>query len=330
MDEHLPSTQSTQPNTPRPASPSSPLSPLPPHNSVSPCPRPDTSSSSGDTNDGGIQPTWPRPRNLDIRHAPAIAVFTTPTVTAQRLPNLGLDVRWHPAANRAVFRLYAHIWIIRSRRSDKNDPPPPVSSRVFVVLAPERIARLAIDPTPAETPFGRHTIAFKFTLSTPPILVVPKTSTGTYNHQTRASGRDGAINANTQARDTLLRALAARTELTVLAKVKRNVLPKGQSGLLCAAIAGRGLVADPGLTNFATLYWGEGGEVIDGQMLASAGEGPAPAYGVDDTEDASKIEAELPAYSQSGPGALGISENGRFAKVRDIVLSIPWLIDPNF
>lgn len=122
----------------------------------------------------------------------------------------------------------------------------------------------------------------------------------------------------------LLRELAGQTEVTVLSKVKRNMLPKGQIRLLCAAISGRGLVADPGLTNVATLYWGEGGEVIDGATLVSAREDPAPAYGEDGEDDAGEIEAELPAYSEPGPGALGLSDIRAFYNP-SFSMSIPFL-----
>lgn len=286
------------PNTPPPR----PASPSPQPSSNDPRSQPlhsSSSSSDGSTRCADIPPTWPRARALNVRRAPAVAILPHCAPADHRLSELSLDISWRPDDNAACFRLHTHIWLVRasSGQSDGTRTPVlPSGSRVFIHISPESIVRLEIDRRPAETPFGRSTAAFKFTLSAPPGLVVPKTSTGTYTHRARKTSDEDEQNENSTSarRDQLLRRLAGSKMITVLAKVDQKSLPASQADLFCAALASGNMVADPHLADISSLYWGQGGEVINCSTLDPKSEvSPAPAYEYDSGD-----EAQLPRYSE--------------------------------
>ncbi|KAG8162399.1 hypothetical protein KVR01_008164 [Diaporthe batatas] len=285
----------TNPNTPRPsqepdvedenelaqdlghASPDRPpteaesiaTTPTNPRNSPSPSPSP-KSSSSGAPSLGHIEPTWPK--KIDLTKISALASWGK----GQTLPGLLFDLHWVPPSNKAFLELRASVQLKHApgRRRDGR-------TSVYLHIYPERITQLTLDASPADKMLGHDTVALAFTLSRPPVLVVPPT--GEFEPRNKASG--DII--------TALFDLARQTAWTVYAAVPPRSLSAARLRKLCEAVSEPLAGSIAALAGAATLYQGQGGKIVEGDSLGG-GESGTTGHGHEVQHD------DPPEYEESG------------------------------
>lgn len=245
------SSSSTNPNTPRSATPEE-CEAVKKH-VVEARHSPESSSSSSPGGRGhAIEPTWPRA--IDETKVSAQAKWADKV-----LPNLLLDLHWHPTSCRAFFKLRTWIPIPSPGGSRRRD----ARTTIYLFIYPERIKELSLDLNPANKMFGAETIVLRFEMDRPSALVLP---TAQYEPVNRA-GKDVMDG---------LRALAAQTSFSVFAKIQHRRLALKRIQQLCAAATGHGLASLAVHASTASLYEGRGGHVIDGDDLAEPASGAPP------------------------------------------------------
>lgn len=259
------SSSSTNPNTPRSATPED-CEAVKKH-VVEARHSPESSSSSSPGDGGhGIEPTWPRA--ID-----ETKVFAQAKWADNVLPNLLLDLHWHPTSHKAFFKL--RTWIPSPGGSRRRD----ARTTIYLFIYPERIKELLLDRDPANKMFGAETIVLRFEMDRPPALVLP---TAQYEPVNRA-GKDVMDG---------LRALAAQTSFSVFAKIQHRSLALKRIQQLCAAATGYGLASLAVHASTTSLYEGRGGHVIEGDNLADPASGEAPV--TDEPPPQYSGPAELP------------------------------------
>lgn len=207
------------------------------------------------------------PKSIDVTKADAVVVWGD-----QQLPNLFLDLRWHIPSRKAFFKLRAAVKSLRGvGRRDEN-------TIFYIYISPERIRELSIDADPTDKMLGAETLLFKFEMARPPALIMPKAPC-----QPKSESAKSVIDA--------LHLLAGQTSFAVYAKVSRKKMSVKQIRQLGAAATSPGLVS-LAYANAATLYRGQGGQVIEGDTLA----GPAHDPPASD-------EPAPPQYSETGTPA---------------------------
>lgn len=212
---------------------------------------PSPKSTTSGEHTGDIQPTWPK--SIDVTKVNAIALWHD-----QRLPNLFLDVHWHPASHKAFFKLRTIIALRDGavRRDGRTS--------IYLYIYPERIRQLSVDSNPTEKMLGAETLLLRFELDRPSALVLPN-STCEPKFGTASDVMDA------------FRALAQQTCFSVYASIPRKKLSFKRIQELSAAASDAGLSSLATRASTASLYQGKGGEVIEGATLASSADDPPPA-----------------------------------------------------
>lgn len=179
------------------------------------------------------------------------------------------------SSNTALFQIRANVAL--KVRKDKTN--------VFLSIYPECIQSVAIvahdegdDTTSAQ--LGTRTYRLQFTLSTPPVLVVPK---GDLTPKQKSSGL--LLDS--------LRGLAEQT--TFKLQLPTTSLAKAQLGSLCKAASSGALSSMEKLKDVASLYGGKGGRIIQHDRQ------PAVASQVATAPTGPESE-QLPSYDDLGFG----------------------------
>lgn len=212
---------------------------------------PSPKSTTSGENTGDIQPTWPK--SIDVTKVNAIASWHD-----HRLPNLFLDLHWHPASHKAFFKLRATVALRDGavRRDGRTS--------IYLYIYPERIRELSVDSNPIEKMLGAETLLLRFKLDRPSALVLPNSPCEPKNRTA-----SDAMNA--------FRALAQQTCFSVYATIPRKKLSVKRLRELCVAASDAGLASLATRASTASLYQGKGGEIVEGNALASsATDPPAP------------------------------------------------------
>lgn len=238
---------STNPNTPRPSTPDKTEVARDDPVDVHPSPK---STTSGE-NTGDIRPTWPK--SIDVTKANAIASWHD-----HRLPNLFLDLHWHPASHKAFFKLRATVALRDGavRRDGRTS--------IYLYIYPERIRQLSVDSNPIEKMLGAETLLLRFELDRPSALVLPNSPCQPKN-RTASDVMDA------------FRTLAQQTCFSIYATIPRKKLPVKRLRELCVAASDAGLASLATRASTASLYQGTGGEVVEGDALAGPADDPSPA-----------------------------------------------------
>lgn len=212
---------------------------------------PSPKSTTSGEHTGDIQPTWPK--SIDVTKVNAVALWND-----QRLPNLFLDLHWHPSSHKAFFKLRTTIALREGaiRRDGRTS--------IYLYIYPERIRQLSVEFNPPEKTLGAETLLLRFELERPSALVLPKSPCEPKN---RAAS--DVING--------LRTLAQQTCFSVYASIPRKKLSVKRMRELCAAASIGGLSSLATRASTASLYQGKGGEVIEGDTLANSAVDPPPA-----------------------------------------------------
>lgn len=227
------------------------------------------STSSGAPSLGHIEPTWPK--KIDLTKISALASWEK----ERSLPGLLFEIHWVPASNKSFFELRASVQLKHApgRRRDGR-------TNLFIHIYPERIHQLSFEAEPADKMLGHDTIALVFTLSKPPVLVLPHVQCEPKNKVA------GDIL-------TSLFHLATQMSLTVFAAVPPRSLSAARIRKLCAAASEPSACSIAALTSAATLYQGQGGKIIEGDSLVpfTAGSGDPAGH---------EVHEDPPKYEESG------------------------------
>lgn len=250
-----------------PARPSPSTSPIPPKSPVTSRPQitdnePVEASLSSDST-SSIQPTWPKVRDVDILGADAVAVWNDVD-----LPNLSLDLHWHPSSHHAFFKLHTTISLVNTAGGRKT------KTKIYIYIYPERIRLLTLDPHPTKRMLGSETRLLKVELVRPPALILPK------------QAGDPTNTASKDTKDTLLE-LTRQTCFGIYFKIPHKKMSTIRIRELCAAAADAGLDSLAVHANIQNLYHGKGGQIIEGNSLIGLADEPPPQYG-------DSLPAELP------------------------------------
>jgi hypothetical protein len=192
----------------------------------------------------------------------------------QSLPGLLLDIHWVPSSNKGFFELRASVQLKHAPNGRRDG-----RTNVFMHIYPERIHKLAFEAEPADKMLGQDTIALVFTLSRPPVLVLPPTEIEAKN---RASGNI----------ITSLYNLARQTSWTVYAAVPPRTLSAARIRKLCEAVSEPLAGSIAAFSSAATLYQGQGGKIIEGDSLAPTAAGVGDSTG-------HEVHDEPPKYEES-------------------------------
>lgn len=235
----------TNPNTPR--SPTPDKSELAHDEPVDIHPSPKSTSSGEHT--GDIKPTWPK--SIDVTKVNAVAMWHD-----HCLPNLFLDLHWHPNSHKAFLKLRATIALRDGavRRDGRTS--------IYLYIYPERIRQLSVDSNPTEKVLGAETLLLSFELDRPSALVLPNSPCEPKN-RTASDVMDA------------FRSLARQTCFSVYASIPRKKLSAKRMQELSVAASGAGLASLATRASTASLYQGKGGQVIEGDTLASPADPPA-------------------------------------------------------
>lgn len=193
------------------------------------------------------------PGKVDMTRIPATAAWQK-----QHQPGLFFDIHWAPATKKALFKLRFPV-------SLEHFPGLPRGGRAFLFLLvhPERISQLSLvedvkSPQTATNTRG-HAMALDFELSRPAVVVMPS--------QAPCESR------NTESEDmiTSLRQVASQKFFTIYLESLNPRQTQDAIWLpqLCVAASQRALTSILKLASVATLYGGQGGELIEGDAFAA-------------------------------------------------------------
>jgi hypothetical protein len=213
---------------------------------------PDRSTASSDQAVYDLAPSLP-PSKVDITRIPAAAAWQKHHQTG-----LFLDIHWAPVVKKALFKLRFPV-------SLEHFPGLSRSGRAFLFLLihPERILQLSLDrgvePPQTVENTGTHTMALHFDLSRPAVVVMP--SQAPCESRTRES----------EDMTTSLRQVAGQKSFTIYFESLSARQTQDAKWLpqLCVAASQRALKSIVKLASVATLYGGQGGELIEGDTFAA-------------------------------------------------------------
>lgn len=212
-------------------------------------------ATSSTTSTGSIQPTWPKPVDVDLVKAKAVAIWQDDI----RLPDVLFDLHWHPKSYNAFFKL-------RGQVTDTTDDGRNVKLNIYLYIYPERIRQLSVDAdSPDKMLLGAETRVLRFEMARPPALIIPKP---TYIPKNEASKT--VLDA--------FRRLAGQTRFAIYARIPRKKLAIKRMRELCTAAADCRLSSLTTRSSIANLYHGKGGHVIEGVSLTEAFSEPPPEY----------------------------------------------------
>ncbi|CAN8097710.1 unnamed protein product [Discula destructiva] len=263
------STSSTNPSTPRASTPG------PEDGAVNAGPAegdPSPTSTASEESRHDIQPTWPK--SVDVTKVNAVATWAD-----QRLPNILLDLHWHPASHKAFFKLRAIVAM-----QDVSGHGGGRTS-IFIFIHPERIRQLSVDTDPAEKMLVAKTMLLRFELDRPPALVLPQICVP------KNRGAQQVLDA--------CRGLVGHTSFAVQISNSRKNLSIKRLRELCAAATGAGLASLTVHSSTVSLYQGSSGQVIEGDTLAGPALDPPPA------NDVPPPEYSEPSWTQQPTVAVG-------------------------
>lgn len=276
---------STNPNTPRSPTPDKPETannePVEVHSSPK-------STSSGE-HTGDIQPTWPK--SIDVTKVRAVALWN-----GHHLPNIFLNLHWHPNSHKAFFKLRGTV-ALRDGASRHDG-----RTSIFLYIYPERIRQLIVDPNSTEKRMGPETLLLSFDLNRPSALVLPESP---------------CEPRNKTANDVMdsFRALARQTSFSICASIPRKRLSAKRLRELCVAASDAGLASLAVHASTASLYQGKGGKVVEGDSLAD------PV-----TELLPTIDEPPPQYTEPAPAepSSAVSIDCMYHLKRAILLPTPF------
>ncbi|ROV89394.1 hypothetical protein VSDG_08691 [Cytospora chrysosperma] len=195
----------------------------------------------------GSLPTPSAPSEIDLKAAPAIAVWAGANGQVQQLHQVTFDVRFNAASQAAFFKLCVPV---------KLKGIPHAKTPLFLYIHPDCVASLVCDG-PDKTPddlrqkLGTDAIAcLRFCLHKPADMIGPRAS---LLAPRRAKGHGDKLDA--------FKLLAQETTLTVYL-AHGDSLSEGLLRSLCAAVTGGSLQTPDGAADMSGLYAGIGGEVV--------------------------------------------------------------------
>lgn len=212
-------------------------------------------ASSSTTSSGSIQPTWPKPVDVDLIKVKAIAVWQDDV----RLSDVLFDLHWHPKSSSAFFKLRGPV-------TDTMDDGRTIKTNIYLYIHPERIRQLSVDAdSPSKMLLGAETRMLHFDMARPPALIIPRS---TY------------IPRNEASRNVLdaFRRLSGQTRFAIYARIPRKRLAIKRMRELCTEAADCRLSSLTVRSSTANLYHGKGGHVVEGVSLAEAVTEPPPEY----------------------------------------------------
>ncbi|KAI7772964.1 hypothetical protein LA080_012815 [Diaporthe eres] len=199
-----------------------------------------------------LAPSLP-PSKVDMTRLPATMAWQK-----HHQPGLFLDIHWASVAKKALFKLRFPVSLERF-------PGLARGGRAFLLLLiyPERIVRLSLEKD-AEEPrtvnnARLHATALHFGLARPAVVVMP------------SQAPCESSNKDSDDMITSLRRVASQTSFTIYFESSNIRQTRDAKWLpqLCVAASRRALTSIVQLASVATLYGGQGGELIEGETFTA-------------------------------------------------------------
>lgn len=192
-----------------------------------------------------------------------------------------LDIRLEAEVNTAFIKITANI-AFRNKRHKSN---------CFLFIYPENIDTLAhvdndddISALAAER-LGTRVTLLRFTMTTPPSLVVPKDCSW--------------VPKNAAARSTLESLQTVSQQTSIGVAFPSTAVNKDRLAVLCQKVSSRGcLKTTPNLANLTKLYGGQGGIVAGEEVLSAAGPSTTSANAIDELAADGNVEVSPPSYAE--------------------------------